>query len=166
MPSGLMIGDDLAVAAWTFQTFKLYPTMINRAFGLVRDGKLVGSILLQNFNGVNVELSYYGPMTLSLGIVRSIAKVVLTEFNAARVTVVTSKKNKRLMKSIQRMGFKLEGTQRCYFGARDCARSTGVRFVLFRERIEKIAGVRVPVPNTPQVGPCFSHHPPATTHLH
>lgn len=140
MANGLLIGKDELVAAWAFAKWGLHPTKVDRGFGVVtKDGIIRGAILLQNFNGTNIELSYYGPRTLSLGIVRSIARVIVAEFNAARVTVVTSKKNRRLMRSLQRWGFRLEGAQRRYYGHRDCARSTGVRFVMFREEIDKIA---------------------------
>ena len=140
MPNGLIIGEDEKVAAWAFSSFSLIPTHINMGLGIVdASPKLVGAVLFQNFNGTNIELSYYGPRTLSPGIVRTIARIVSLEFNAARVTVITSKKNKRLMRALQRFGFRLEGSQRRYFGKRDCSRSTGVRFVMFREEVDKIA---------------------------
>jgi RimJ/RimL family protein N-acetyltransferase len=149
MPNGLIIGEDEKVAAWAFSSFSLTKTHVDRAFGIVDvTPKIVGAVLFQNFNGTNVELSYYGPRTLSSGIVRAIARVVSLEFNAARVTVITSKKNKRLMRGLQRLGFRLEGSQRRYFGKRDCARSTGVRFVMFREEVDRIAKILIsPVAN-------------------
>ena len=147
MANGLLLGDDARVAAWAFDVFQRYPTVVNRALGVLDHNKnLVGAILLQNFNGTNIELSYYGPRTLSAGIARSIAKIVALEFNAARCTVVTSKKNKRLMRVLQRFGFCLEGSQRCYFGHRDCSRNTGIRFVLFRDKIDKMARIETVMP--------------------
>ena len=147
MANGLLIGDDERVAAWAFAAFQRYPTKVDRCLGIVGpDKNLIGAILLQNFNGTNIELSYYGPRTLSLGIVRAIGKIVSLEFNAARLTVVTSKKNKRLMRALQRLGFHLEGAQRRYFGHRDCSRNVGVRFVLFREEIDRIARIESVLP--------------------
>lgn len=140
MANGLLIGQDNDIACWVFATWKLCPTKVDRGLGIVGPtGNLLGAILLQNFNGTNIELSYYGPRTISSGIVRSIARIIVLDFNAARVTVVTSKKNKRLMRSLQKFGFRLEGAQRRYFGHRDCSRNVGVRFVLFREELDKIA---------------------------
>lgn len=142
MAYGLVLGNDYQVASWAFATYKLFPTPVNMGLGIIdQNGVMVGAILLQNFNGTNIELSYYGPRTLSVGIVRSIARLVVTEFNAARLTVVTSKRNKRLMKSLQRIGFRLEGAQRYYYGHKDCTRNTGVRFVAFRPDIERVAGL-------------------------
>lgn len=140
MAHGLIIGNDNVIAQWAFAQFNLYPMAFNRAFGIIdKDKKIVGAILLQNFNGVNLELSYYGPNTLTSGIVRSLARIGIAQFNATRVTVVTSKRNRRLMQSLSRFGFKLEGVQRCFYGAEDTRRNTGVRFVMFREQIERIA---------------------------
>lgn len=137
---GLLVGNDAAIADWTYKTFNLIPYPINRAFGIVEDGKLVGGVLFQNFNGYNVEMCYYGPQTLSLGIVRSLARVAVS-FNVSRGTVITSKRNRRLMKSLVRIGFKLEGSQRRFFGEKDIPRNTGVRFVMFREDIDRLAAL-------------------------
>ena len=143
MAYGLLIGEDEKVAAWAFSTFHLFPTRVDRALGIVsKDGAIKGAILFQNFNGTNVELSYYGPHTASVGISRSIARVILSEFSAARVTVVTSKRNRRIMRGLSKFGFAIEGVQRRYYGHKDCPRNTGVRFVLFHEQICKIAGVQ------------------------
>lgn len=142
MTCGLIIGEDAAVASWAFTTFDLFPTPVNRALGIVNKNKIVvGAILLQNFNGINIELSYYGPNTLSVGIVRAIARIIAGQFNAARVTVVTSKRNRRLINSLLKFGFCLEGIQRRYYGFEDNKRNTGVRFVMFRDAIDKIANL-------------------------
>lgn len=142
MPKGLLIGEDAIVASWAFATYKMRPTPVNCAFGIVGDNGIIGAILFQNFNGTNVELSYYGMWTVSLGIVRVMARMVISEFDAARLTVVTAKKNRHLIRSLQKFGFRLEGVQRRYYGHADCARNTGVRLVLFREEIERLAGFR------------------------
>ena len=140
MTYGLIIGNDSVIAQWAFTQFNLYPMPFNRVLGIIdKDQKVVGAILLQNYNGVNIELSYYGPRTLTVGIARAIARLALGQFNVARATVVTSKRNRRLMQSLLRFGFKLEGVQRCFYGPEDNKKNTGVRFVMFRDRIEKIA---------------------------
>lgn len=129
------------MADWAFRTHNLVPTKFDAAIGVVElDGKIVGAGLYQNFNGNNVEGSYYGRRTLSPGIVRALFSVALA-FNPSRLTIVTSKKNRRLVRFLQRLGFALEGAQRRYYGQRDCARNTGVRLVMFRERIDEIAGL-------------------------
>lgn len=140
MSQSLLIGSDDLVANWAFTTFNLFKTPVNRAIGIISpEGKLVGAILWQNFNGWNVELSYYGPRTWTLGILRTIMKITAVYFNASRLTAVTSKRNKVLMRGMMKLGWKLEGVQCCYYGARDIPSNTGVRFVMFRDRIDQIA---------------------------
>lgn len=139
--NGLLFGQDTIVAKWVFHTFNLYEMPFNQAIGIVSpQGVLVGGILFHNFNGVNVELAYYGPGTMTLGIIRSIAKIALKTFNAARLTVVTSKRNRRFINAMLKLGFRLEGTQRCYFGHDDTNKNTGVRLALFKEQLTLIAG--------------------------
>ena len=143
MTRGLIFGQDNVVAAWAFSTFKIFPTRVDRAVGIVEtDGTLIGAFLLENFNGYNIELSYYGPWTTTPGIVRSIARMALHEFDPARATVITSKRNKRLIKALLKFGWRVEGIQRCFYGKQDTQRNTGVRLVMFRDQIEYIAGVR------------------------
>lgn len=141
MPNSLVIGDDDRIAAWVFQAYRINPFKYNRVYGVMsQDRILVGAIILHNFNGANLELSYYGTNTLSAGIVRALSRMALTEFNPSRCTLVISKRNKRLMRSLDRFGCKLEGVQRRYYGHIDMNRNTGVRFVLFKEQIEVLAG--------------------------
>lgn len=142
MSHGLIIDDDQQIAAWATATFKLFPIPANRVLGVAnREGKLVGCVLLQFFNGANIELSYYGYRTVSIGIVCSVARIILTEFNVSRVTVVVPKRNRQLCSSVQKLGWKLEGAMRCHYGHKDNWRNTGLRYVMFRDQIEKLAAL-------------------------
>ena len=144
MPYGLVIDNDQFIASWAYERFNIFPQPVNRAFGISDSfGNLVGGILFQNFNGYNVELSYYGPSTLTPGIVRVIARTTIEFFNASRLTVVTSQRNKRLIKSLIKMGFKLEGVQRCFYGHKDNRRNAGVRLAAFRDQLNKVAYKKV-----------------------
>ena len=143
MAKGLLVGDDARVAAWTYATFNLFPMPVVKALGIVgQEGSLIGGILFQNYNGVNVNLSYYGPGTVSSGIVKAVCRICVAELHVARLTVIVPKKNKRLLRSVQRFGWRLEGVQRRFYGHRDCTRNTGVRFVMFREHLNKLAGYK------------------------
>jgi RimJ/RimL family protein N-acetyltransferase len=137
--TGLLFDCDEAVAQFLFRSYNQPHFKYDRAIGLLIDGKLQGAVIFHYFNGSNVELSYYGKSTLTAGVVRTLARFAITTFNPSRATIVTSRRNKRYIKSFQRLGFRLEGTQHCYYGARDCNRNTGVRFVMFRDRINVIA---------------------------
>lgn len=141
MPTGLLFDCDEQAAQHIFQLYNWAPFKYDRALGLVTNGTLQGAVIFHCFNGSNIELSYYGKATMTAGVVRTIAQFIARTFNPSRLTVVTSKRNKRHIRTFQRLGFKLEGTQRCYYGHKDCNRNTGVRFVMFRERIDQIARV-------------------------
>jgi RimJ/RimL family protein N-acetyltransferase len=141
--NGLLAGEDQKVTDWCFTTFNLCRYKVDGALGVITpEGKLIGAVLFHFYNGCNVEISYYGPRTVTLGIVKSIARVVLYTFNASRATMITSKRNKHLIKSLLKLGFKIEGVQRCHYGHADTNRNAGVRLVMFRSRIEEIAAER------------------------
>jgi RimJ/RimL family protein N-acetyltransferase len=150
---GLLVDADDIVANWAFATYKMPPMLVDRALGILDNGKICGAILFQNWNRINVDMSYYGENTLSPGIVRTLCRFGLSVLNVSRCTVITSKRNRRLMRSLQRIGFRLEGTQRCFYGANDCNRNTAVRFVMFRDRIEQLAALKEP----PNVDGAASH---------
>jgi RimJ/RimL family protein N-acetyltransferase len=140
MTVGLLFDCDTEVAQWHAAQAGCHPGKYDKALGLVDStGVLIGAIAFQYWNGANVELGYWGRGTLSLGIVRCLSRYAITTFDPARVTVVTSKRNRHLMRSLQKLGFRLEGISRCYYGKKDCNRNTGVRFVLFRNALERLA---------------------------
>jgi hypothetical protein len=139
MRVGLLLHNDAQVAEYLFRCH-VRPTMkYDAAIGILTDGELAGGILLQSWNGFNVELSYYGPRTLTPGIIRCLARVLLTVFNLSRVTVTVSRKRRGVMRGLRKLGFVVEGTQRCFYGIQDTNRNTGVRFVMFRKRVEQLA---------------------------
>lgn len=147
MSTGLLLACDEQVAAQLFAAHKQPAFKFDRCLGLIdNDKKLIGAILFHDWNGFNIELSYYGEKTLSPGIIRCIARFIICTFDASRLTVVVSKRRRKLMRSLQRFGFKLEGHQRCYYGKQDNARNTGIRFVLFRERLDQLARLDAPTP--------------------
>ena len=142
--TSLLFNHDNFVALEFFQRMNWHPVTYDRAIGVINNKQeLVGTIFFHNWNGSNVELSYYARHTLSVGVVRELARFTVETFNPARLTVTTSKKNKRLISSLNKFGFRLEGSQRCWFGHRDCNRNTGVRMVMFRPRINQLAKIEV-----------------------
>lgn len=139
MRVGLLLHNDAQVAAYLFQHHVKPAMKYDAAIGILTDGVLSGGILLQSWNGFNVELSYYGHGTLTPGIIRCLARVLLTIFNLSRVTVTVSRKRRGVMRGLRKLGFVVEGTQRCFFGVHDISRNTGVRFVMFKKRVEQLA---------------------------
>jgi len=139
MGIGLLLHNDDLVAEYLFKIHVRPRMHYDAAIGVVDDGVLVGGILLQSWNGFNVEVSYYGRGTLTYGIIRCLARIILSTLNPSRVTCTVNRKDKRLMNGLRKLGFVLEGTQRRFYGDLDVRRNTGVRFVMFRERIEQLA---------------------------
>lgn len=134
---GLLYGHDGAVSSWAANEFKYKFSPIEAALGIVRRNQLVGAVIYQNFTGYNVELSYYGPHTLSAGIVKSLARFTLDRFHVDRLTARTNRRNESMLKMVSRLGFKFEGVQRRYYGPFGDA----AVFVLFKEDLERIGGI-------------------------
>lgn len=140
MAKALLFGHDAQVAQALFRKNGWPDFSFDRAIGILDEQQqLVGVGLFQNWNTANVDFSYYGVGTLTMGLVRAFAKYAITEFDAARVTVHVSKKRRRYLKTVLKFGFNYEGQQRCYYGKQDNGRNTAARLVLFREGIEKLA---------------------------
>jgi len=139
MSVGLLLHSDELVAEYLFRNHVSLRMKYDQAVGILHDGKLSGGVLFQCWNGFNVELSYYGRGTLTAGIVKCLARILVSTFNVSRVTLTVNRRNARLMKALRRFGFALEGTQRCFYGHSDTRRNTGVRFVMFRERLDQLA---------------------------
>ncbi len=143
MATGLLFECDEFVAQWLYQQMGWPGYKYDRAVGLVNEkGALIGAVLYQHWNGCNVEVSYYGKRTMSAGIIRTLARFTLIAFNPGRITVNTSKKNKRFIRSLYRFGFRLEGACKCYYGPEDTNRNTAIRFVGFRDDIARVAKLR------------------------
>lgn len=139
MTRGLLLGADALVAAWAFKEHNKTPMLVDRAIGIVEDNQIVGAALFHSYNSVNAELSYYGKNTFTVGIMRSLARIALTELNLSRCTVIVPKRPSFLLKRLPKFGFRFEGVQRRYYGPTDASRHTGCRFVAFREDLEKLA---------------------------
>lgn len=136
---GILIGHDEEVANWAWQEFSLFPMPFARAVGIVDDGMLIGAAIFTEYSGSDVHLNYYGKNTATVGIARSLALIAVADFDVARGTLLISKRSKRLIRAMLKFGFKIEGVQRRFYGARDCTKNTAVRLVIFREQLEKLA---------------------------
>ncbi len=140
MTKGILLDAQDVVAAWAFNSHNRVPTLVDRAVGIVEDGQLVGAALFSNYNTVNADLSYYGKSTISLGIVRALARIALYELRLSRCTVIVPKRPAHLLRKLGKglFGFHYEGVQRRYYGPTDSGRHTGCRFVVFKEDMERL----------------------------
>lgn len=131
--------QDFAVAAWTWNAFRLTPMYVNRAFGILADSELVGSVIFSNFNGANVDASYYGEDVISAGLVRAMARFVLEVFHVHRLTFHIKQSDRRRLKNHLRwFGAVHEGILRDYYGDGNDA----LQYAIFKKQLIKIAGPR------------------------
>lgn len=131
----LVTGNDHLVIEWTYKEFGIYCTQVNLAVGVVEDGKLVGSCFFQAHNGPDVELSYYGPRTLTLDVVKGLAKIAVDHLGVSRITARTAKSNKTMTRGIKKVGFVYEGIRHHGYGDQDA-----VMYGLFGRKLARLAG--------------------------
>lgn len=130
-----ILGHDVEVAMWAFATFDFAPAPYCMAVGIAeKDKGLVAACLFHAHNGPDVELSYYGPGTLTLPIVKGIAKIAVEELGVSRITARTARNNK-LRKSIHKIGFEFEGVRKCGYGEHDA-----LMYGLYGKNLARLAG--------------------------
>lgn len=135
---GLLFDDQERTAIWLWKAFNLFPMPYNMMIGILdrdQDNRLVGAIYFDQWNGYNIELSYYGPGTPTYGICKSLAVVALRCFNVQRVSMRTPNTNGRLVKGLRKIGFEIESIESHMYGPERHA----VRLVIFRKGLERIA---------------------------
>jgi RimJ/RimL family protein N-acetyltransferase len=130
-----LLGRDVEVAAWAFKTFNFYPTQYCMAIGIMEDGLLVAACMFHAHNGPDVELSYYGPKTLTLGLVKGLAKIAVEHLGVSRVTARTSRSNKTMTRGIRKVGFQYEGVRKCGYGDQDA-----IMYGIYGHNLAKLAG--------------------------
>jgi len=138
----ILMGYDHDVAQWCWRAFNLFPMPYNLALGIMdrdRNNALVGAAIFDQWNGHNIELSYYGPKTPTAGIVRMLARAALN-FNVQRVSMRTSSLRGPLIKQLSKLGFEIESVERHFYGFERHA----VRMVIFRPLIERTARFDIP----------------------
>lgn len=72
---------------------------------------------------------------------RSLARLALG-LGLTRLTAVTSKKNKRFARALEKLGFSRECVMRRYYGVEDNERNAATRMVMFKERLDQLARTR------------------------
>lgn len=130
-----LLGRDIEVAAWAFQTFGFHPTQYCMAVGIMENGLLVAACMFHAHNGPDVELSYYGPNTLTLGLIKGLAKIATECLGVSRITARTSRSNKTMTRGIRKVGFQYEGIRKCGYGEQDA-----VMYGLYGKNLAKLAG--------------------------
>jgi len=134
----LATGMDSHVLEWSQEKFGLAPKYCDMALGVIEDGELVGSAFFHAWNGPDIELSYYGPNTLTLGIYRSLMRIAVNSFGVSRVTIRTARNNKTMTRGIKKLGFEFEGIRHHGYGKYDA-----IMYGLYGEKLARLAGKAV-----------------------
>lgn len=137
--SALVAGHDKVVAQWAEKKFGRALAPYHAAFGIIdASGALVGAALFQDFNGSNVEVSYFGRNALRLNIVRGLMLYAFDKLRVNRMTVRTPARNKPVSQHIVKLGFRHEGSLKYYYGP--FAKDTALLFGLTRKGAERFIG--------------------------
>jgi RimJ/RimL family protein N-acetyltransferase len=134
----LLLGHDDQVANWAFTRFGYERSRYDMAVGIVDDGSLVAAALFHSYNGPDVEISYYGPKTMTLGVVKQLAKLAVEGLGVSRITARTAKNNKAMKKGIKKIGFEFEGVRHNAYGKYDA-----LMYGLYGANLAKLAGQAV-----------------------
>ena len=135
----LIAGHDEAVAEWTFQTFGITPHKYEMAIAIIESDKIVGSIMWEQYRGHDIEISYFGPQTMTLGIARACAKMAVDYWGVSRVTARTSRDNKTMTRGIKGIGFEYEGVVHDGYGKGHDA----IMYGLYGHKLARLAGKQV-----------------------
>jgi RimJ/RimL family protein N-acetyltransferase len=130
-----LLNRDIEVAAWAFKTFGFHPTQYCMAIGIIENDLLVAACMFHAHNGPDVELSYYGPKTLTLDIVKGLAKIAVEHLGVSRITARTARSNKTMTRGIRKVGFQYEGVRKCGYGNQDA-----IMYGLYGKNLAKLAG--------------------------
>ena len=129
-------GNDELINGWTLDRFGVRNFNSNMALGIIEDKQLVGSVFFHAHNGPDIELSYFGPGTLTRGLWKEICRVAIDNFGVSRITIRTPKNNKLVTRKIHKIGFVHEGVRHDGYGnGRDA-----VMFGLYGKNLARVAG--------------------------
>ena len=113
----LLFGHDETVAKWCGKKFGRPSAPWFKAVGVIdKEGKLVGGIVFRDWNGFNIEASYYGPGSVTPRIFLSGMHYCFEVLKVTRVTARTLRSNKTMNRALPRLGFHFEGVSKRYFG--------------------------------------------------
>ena len=131
----LVSGLDEHVARWTAENFNLPIRSYDLAVGIIDGDRIVGSVIFNSYNGWDVEISYYGPNTMTLGLVKQIARVAVNQLGVSRITARTTRNNKQMTRGVKKIGFEYEGIRHNAFGEYDA-----IMYGLYGKKLAKLAG--------------------------
>jgi RimJ/RimL family protein N-acetyltransferase len=82
-----------------------------QALGVVRHGQLVGGVVYHHYRGFDIQIAAaFDAKSWALpGTLRALCAYPFVQLGVTRVTAITGKKNKKARRTLERIGFALEG---------------------------------------------------------
>lgn len=137
MPKILATGNNRDIEEMAFAKFGIAPLGCNLAVAVLENGQMVAAAFFHAHNGPDVEISYYGPRTMTLDVVRGLAKIAVEHLGVSRVTAraAATPDHKRIRKGFTKIGFEYEGTRKCGYGNKDA-----IMYGLYGRKLARLAG--------------------------
>lgn len=128
----ILAGHDATVAKWVSEKLGCSFHNVVLAPGVIDDtGLLIGGAVLSDHSRFDVELTYYGPGTVSIRLARLLAKFVFEDLGCERCTMRVPRTNKAMLRGAPKIGFQHEGLARRLYGPGK--KNDAVLFGLLRE---------------------------------
>ena len=124
----IIVGRYDGIVGWIKDRLNAQVEGLYTTIGVLNeDGALLGGGVLHNWTRYDMELTYFGPETMTRRVFHKIAEA-LEEANCHRLTIRVPRGHRKTLVSLPRLGFKYEGTQRRFYGPRkaDDAISFGI----------------------------------------
>jgi len=120
----IVYGHDAAVAEWMGGRLDTVFTPPYTALGVAdKEGRLIGGLLFNDYNGSNIEVTAYGPGAVTRESVTTMFRYAFVQLGCWRLSARTRRGNHAVRELLLRLGFKPEGIRPGYWGrskANDC----------------------------------------------
>ena len=124
------------IANWYVEQSKWPFYTVYTAIGFEDEyGYLRGAAIFTDFNGANIELHFIGSGMLNRRNIKMIGNYVFNELKCVRLTIRLLRKDKKIAKLFDRLGFEYECTLKSYYGLHPS--QDALVFRMFRQQAEK-----------------------------
>lgn len=111
----LIVGESAYFANWAAQHLDTpIDTTMCHAIGIMDGANIIGSVVYSHYYGHDMQMTIatVSPRWCTRGVLRALFDYPFNQLGCARVTAVTTKRNKAARKLLGRLGFVLEGVLR------------------------------------------------------
>lgn len=116
----LLFDHDKTVAEWVGSKIgKPFSDPYTAIGTLGKDGNLTGGAVFTNFTGTAIEISIAGRGVVCRSFWTAAAHYVFEQLKCTRLSIHTSRRNRRIKKMAHKFGFVFEGVSRGLFGKTD-----------------------------------------------